>query len=252
VSSPPLFAVAGSLLGRPVTADLLDRVCAQLTDRLPVHGIALTLTTSPAARAAAAPAATGGAGTVVVAGASDRTAWWLEMAQLTAGVGPGSQATTSGRTVAVGDFPAAVLYQWPSLGEQLSEAPIGAVAAVPLRAGSRTIGSLDAYRRDRHRWSPAELRDLADAARVLTLSVTAASVRDLNDDSSSDGGPSSGDLLSPGQTAVAQATGMIMAALTLTSDDAVSRLRASAFQQGRLITEVAADITTGRLPPALL
>lgn len=45
---------------------------------------------------------------------------------------------------------------------------------------------------------------------------------------------------------MAQATGMVMAAFGEYPAQAVSRLRAAAFGQGRLITAVAADVVTGR------
>ena len=250
LTSPPLLAVVGSLLGHDLTAGLLDRVCGQVANLLPVQGIAITLTPVTTG-VGPATGVWGGVGMRVVVGASDRTAWWLEMAQLTAGVGPCTQATSSGQAVAVDDFPAAVLQRWPGLGEQLSEASIGAVAAVPLRAGSMTIGSLDAYRADRHRWLPAELTDITEAARVLALGLSAARVGDHPVDRDPGGDPDGVHLLPPGQTAVAQATGMVMAALELSPADAVSRLRATAFLQGRLLTEIADDVRAHRLPATL-
>ena len=54
-----------------------------------------------------------------------------------------------------------------------------------------------------------------------------------------------------GQVRVAQATGMVMAALGVPAVDAVSRLRAAAFLQGRLLTAVAADVVTHRRPATL-
>jgi AmiR/NasT family two-component response regulator len=48
-------------------------------------------------------------------------------------------------------------------------------------------------------------------------------------------------------TAVYQATGMVMVQLALPPEAALSRLRASAFVQGRAIDEVAGDVVARRL-----
>lgn len=237
--SPDLLAAVGSFVGRDLTATVLDRVCRELAGLLPVDGVEVTVTA--------------GAGIRVVVGASDPVAWWLELAQLTAGVEPCTQATTTATTVAVDDL-AAVVDRWPGLGEQLVWVPVATVAAAPLRSGPVTFGSLDAYRRDRHLWTDAELADIAQAAAVLGLALATTHLPDVDDDSpddddgDSDGG---GSLLEPAQAAVAQATGMVMAALGLSPPDAVDRLRGTAFVQGRLITDVAADVTASRLPATL-
>ncbi len=233
---PPsgLLNAVGALVGSPMTLTGLHRICEHLTSLLPVDGVAVTVTT--------APWAAGGSGFGVVVGASDPVAWSWEMAQVTAEVGPGVEATTTGSTVAVDDL-TADLHRWPGLAEQLSGVRVGAVTAVPLRAGQTTIGSLDAYRIDPHRWSVDDLADIAEGARVLGLGLAAAPVP-------------SGDLDHPGllestQAGVAQATGMVMAALDVSSADAVSRLRATAFGQGRAITDVADDVRTHHLSATL-
>ena len=191
--------------------------------------------------------------------ATDEVARRIELGQLTVGVGPCTEATTTGVTVAVDDFDAA-LDRWPGLGDQLIGVGIGAVAATPLLAGSVTLGSLDAYRERPHRWTPDELADITRSARVLALAfATRGSVhRTVDDDGPSDdgNGDEAGDgaglgVLPVAAVEVAQATGMVMAALGVPAAEAVSRLRGAAFGQGRLITAVAADLITGRLPATL-
>ena len=192
-----------------------------------------------------------GPGCRVLVGASDDLARWLEFAQLSAGVGPCTEATGSGVAVVVDDLPAA-LGRWPGLGEQLLGDPIGSVVATALLAGNATIGSMDTYRRDRHGWTEAELVDIADAARTLALALAAVQLADTDADLDSDG-PEAGMSFPIGdsQVVVEQATGMVMAALNLPARDALARLRGVAFVQARLITDVADDVVTGRLPATL-
>jgi len=237
-----VLTAAGALADAELTSTGVAGVCHGLAGLLPVDGVAVTVTTGP-------PAAGGGARRVLL-GASDSVAWRWELAELTAGVGPGTQAATTGCTVAVDDLDAH-LARWPGLGEQLTGVGIGAVAAIPLRAGHTLIGSLDTYRADPHQWAGAELTAIAGPARVVGLGLAAGSAADP-DDTNPDGADSTGPgLLDSSQVDFAQATGMVMGALGLSAADAASRLRAAAFVQGQLITAVAGDILTGRLPPTL-
>lgn len=244
LSSDGLLAAVGTLLGGRVTPAAVDRVCVQVARLLPVDGVAVTLAARGELR--------------VTVGASDEVARRVEVAQLTVGVGPCTQATSTGVTVAVEDLTVA-LSRWPGLGDQLIGVPVGAIAAAPLQAGSVTIGSLDAYRRHPHRWTADELGDITRSARVLALAFAtqpdashsdrALEGRDGNVANIEDG---DGLGVLPAATVdVAQATGMVMASLGISPEEALSRLRGAAFGQGRLITAVAADLITGRVPADL-
>jgi len=240
--SATLLAAVGTLLTQEVTGDAVDRVCRDVVELLAVDGVAVTVSVGPA-----------GAGMRVLVGASDEVARRLELAELTVGVGPCTQATGSAAAVVVDDLPAEV-DRWPGLGEQLLGIPIGSVVATGLRAGSTPIGSMDAYRGDRHTWTAAEVDDITAAARVLGLGFAAVRTPDPDrpDGDRVDGDPSGvGIELSGEQAGLAQATGMVMAALTLSAPDALSRLRGIAFVQGRLVTDAAADVVAGRLPAFL-
>ncbi len=238
--SGTLLAAVGTLLTQEVTGDAVDRVCRDVVDLLAVDGVAVTVAVGPV-----------GAGLRVLVGASDEVARRLELAQLTAGVGPCTQATGGAATVIVDDLPAEV-DRWPGLGEQLLGVPIGSVVATGLRAGSTPIGSMDVYRGDRHTWTAAEVDDITAAARVLGLGFAAVKTLDPDRDRVGgervDGDPSGvGIELSGEQAGLAQATGMVMAALALSAPDALSRLRGVAFVQGRLVTDAAADVVAGRV-----
>jgi len=242
MGSATLLAAVGTLLTQEVTGAVVDRVCRDVVELLAVDGVAVTVSVGPV-----------GAGMRVLVGASDEVARRLELAELTVGVGPCTQATGSGVAVVVDDLPAEV-DRWPGLGEQLLGVPIGSVVATGLRAGSTPIGSMDAYRGDRHTWTAAEVDDITEAARVLGLGFAAVQTPDPDRVGGDrvDGDPSGVWIELSGEHAgLAQATGMVMAALALSAPDALSRLRGVAFVQGRLVTDAAADVVAGRLPAFL-
>jgi len=232
VTAAVLVSAVGSLLTAELTAVGVDLVCRQIVELLPVDGVAVTVAVGPGSR--------------VLVGASDATARHLELAQLTAGGGPCTEATWTGQAVVVEDLPAD-LGRWPGLEEQLPAAGIGSVVANGLLVGSTSIGSMDVYRRDRHLWTAGELADVAEAARVLGLALAAVQVFEPGGEvSTAADGPMGAD-----RAVLEQATGMTMAALELSAASALSRLRAAAFVQGRLVTDVAADVVAGLAPASL-
>lgn len=228
LTSATLVTAVGALLTRDLTAASVQRTCRQLAELLPVDGVAVTVSVGPGSR--------------VLVGASDESARRLELAQLTAGVGPCTEATAGGTAVVIEDLPA-VVSRWPGLADQLVDVAIGAVVATGLHAGHAVIGSMDTYRRDRHGWRPGELADIARTAQVLALGLAALQVTTPDDVPTVPIGEE--------QVQLAQATGMVLAALGLSAPDALSRLRATAFTQGRLVTEVAGDVVAGRLAASL-
>ncbi len=56
-------------------------------------------------------------------------------------------------------------------------------------------------------------------------------------------------VLSPGREQVHQATGMLIAAFSISAEEALARLRGHAFVMGRSLDEVAKDIVSRRLSP---
>ena len=222
----PLLSEMLSVGGAGLTGSTVDRLCLTLADALAVDGVAVTLSAGGASR--------------VLLGASDAVGRALENAQLTAGIGPCTEATHTGRMVVVDDLSASS-DRWPGFGFPLAATPIGSLVATPLRLGSSTIGSLDAHRRDRHEFTDAELADIQEAARILVLGLAVLRVGDVDGSNSP----------FPVQVELEQATGMVLAALEVTPADALRRLRAAAFLDGRLVTDIAHDIVDGRIPASL-
>ena len=136
--------------------------------------------------------------------------------------------------------------RWPGFIEPALVAGIHAVFAFPLQVGAIQLGVLDLYRATSGGLTDVELADALVFADIATLILLDAPIAD------SEGEVPAGsegwiDLLAGGDTAVHQASGMLMVQLGVTIDQAMLRLRAYAFVHDQTITAVAHDIVERRL-----
>ena len=207
-------------------------VAAQAAAVLEVDGICAGLGTG-----STGPVLAWGRGAVGVA---------LEDLQFTLGQGPALDAA-AGATVLVPDLVAATA-RWPVFAPAAAELGVRAVFALPLRIGAISVGALLAHRVTAGALADGALADafaLADAVTLLLLHTESAwSARDQSDDD----GPRPG--WAPPATyraEVHQATGMISVQLGVSLAEALVRLRAYAYADGRLIAEVASDVVARRL-----
>lgn len=206
----------------PDLADGPGRLCAACVVALPVQraGIATHVP---------------GVGLEVLA-ASDEVAERVEWAQVMVGEGPGLDAIFSGGPVSVPDL-AVSAGRWPIFLSEIADSAVGAMYAMPLQMGAIKLGVLDLYCD-----TPTRLgtHDFADAVAVADL-VTAVLLTVGRDGKMADSlGPWWDQPL--GTREVHQATGMIMAQLSVDARSAYSRLQAFAFTSGRLLAEVAHDV----------
>ena len=132
--------------------------------------------------------------------------------------------------------------RWPVFAAALAEqAEVGALFALPLQWGAINLGVLDLYRRTTGGLAPEQWRDALGAVDVATLLLLSART---DPDDGYDGG------LDPATSAraeVHQATGMVLAQLDISAEDALARLRAHAFVEQRLLIDVARDVVARRL-----
>ena len=170
----------------------------------------------------------------------------LEELQFTLGQGSGVDAA-AGAAVLVADLLGAA-GRWPAFVPAAAALGVRAVFALPLRIGAISVGTLLA-----HRATPGPLIDgaladafaLADAVTVLLVHQQDAGI---DHERRAEVGPQPG--WAPPATyraQVHQATGMISAQLGVSVAEALVRLRAYAYADGRLIAEVAADVVARRL-----
>jgi AmiR/NasT family two-component response regulator len=110
---------------------------------------------------------------------------------------------------------------------------------VPFQWGAINLGVLDLYRTAPGSLSDAELRDAisaADMAALMFLGMrTDPGNRQWLDHSVQ------------GRAEIHQATGMVLAQLEVTATDALARMRAYAFVEQRLLSDVAHDVVSRRL-----
>jgi hypothetical protein len=169
---------------------------------------------------------------------SDDTAQVMERLQFTVGEGPCVDASASGSPVLVPDLddPGSGVWQrWPVFLAEAAKADIRAVFAFPVSIGAISLGAIDLYRR-----SPGPLRreDLAKA--LTTVDAIASALLD------GEGAPNSGlDLDRLSGMAVHRAAGMVMEQLGTSIEEALMRLRATAYAEGISINDLANDVIIG-------
>ncbi len=174
-----------------------------------------------------------------VAGVFGGAAAAAQDAEFMLGEGPGLEAHLVGRPVVVADLMVAA-DRWPRFAPVAVELGIRAIHAVPLRAGTTTIGVLELYG-DHRSGSPTDwLEDplllLANTIGLLLLNLQAEAAAeslawalDIADT----------------RAVVHQATGMISAQLHVGVDEALVRLRGRAFAVDRAVEAVAAEVVAG-------
>ncbi|WP_181779304.1 ANTAR domain-containing protein [Pseudonocardia pini] len=218
-----------------------ERLCQACVEGLDVDGAALSLLTAMAARE--------------TLWATDSVAQRLEDLQFSLNEGACIEAATTGAPVLVPDlFHTTETARWPVFAAAVAEqTPVAALFALPLQWGAATIGVLDLYRCTPGELSRAGWRDALAAADTAALLLLGRRTRpppapDGPPSSSPDGGRD-GDGWGPGvfsRPEVHQATGMVMAQLGISSEEALARLRAHAFAEQRLLVDVAGDVVARR------
>jgi hypothetical protein len=206
----------------------LDRLCSVLARVLPASGVGLSLMTDD-----------NDGGTVAASDVRSRT---LEELQFTLGEGPCIDAYASRRPVLEPDLGTHGIRRWPGYAPAAQEHGVHAVFAFPLQVGAARAGALDGYRTESGSLS----------AEALTQAVTFADVAmGLLVDGQAQAGDGRAsadlDLALADRLEVYQAQGMVMVDLGVDIEEAMARLRAHSYAEGRPIGDVAQDIVAGKL-----
>jgi len=175
-----------------------------------------------------------------VLSASDRVAERTEWLQVTLSQGPAVDASARSVPISVPDLNEAN-GRWPIFLSEVADSGIGGMYALPLQIGAIKVGVLDLYCTAE---APLGAAEFAEAVAISEL-VTAVL---LNVDRDGHLPDSLGPWWNqpPSTREVHQATGMVMAQLGLDARSAYVRLQAFAFESGRLLQEVAADVVSRR------
>lgn len=202
-------------------------LCAPFLSLFPVTGAAVSILVNGAA----------GQSTVC---ASDRTAARLDELQFDLGEGPCWDALATRHPVLVGDFALHGRQSWPAFGEAVGgdaeTAGVASLFAFPLVIGSLDIGAVDLYSTT---GSQLDDGDVSDASGLADVAAWQVLRRILGDQIENEPGYS--------RREVHQATGMIIAQLGVSPEEASLLLRAHAFAAERSVREIASDVVARRI-----
>lgn len=222
----------------PGLPGLLDRVCCAAAEALSSHGAAVTLVPAHGLD-------DGGGQVQVVAGSTDERHRRAAEVELDVGEGPVAEALHGGHPVLVPEVGAPDGWRWPAWDSRARDLGIGAVHAFPLQLGAARFGALAAFH-----GSPFALVPAVALLGVALAALTTELLLERAAGTATDGRPGGvaplGDDLDL-RIEVYQAQGMVMAALGVTTTEALARMRAHAFAAGRDLPSVAADIVAGRV-----
>ncbi|PWC07624.1 hypothetical protein DF223_05955 [Mycetocola zhujimingii] len=179
-------------------------------------------------------------GTETVSATNDRAAR-LDELQFDLGEGPCWDALSSARPVLEPDVRNKPVRSWPAFSEVLRQEEIGAIFAFPMLVGSLRLGAIDLYCTTPRALSAADAqRSVALAAVVSRLVLRQALDKFDQPDTQQPHNPFF-------RRTLHQATGMVLAQLNLSPDDARLVIQAHAFAAGRPVQEVAEDILARKL-----
>ncbi|GEK20907.1 hypothetical protein CXY01_14270 [Cellulomonas xylanilytica] len=215
-----LARLASSLASSSPSQPFAVRLCRACVEILGADGGAITLASTRPER--------------LTVTSSNGTSARIEDLQDVLGEGPGQDAFREGRTVIThvdgehgGPFP-----MFTELAGDIA-GPL-TVWAIPMHPGGTTVGVVTVYRAD------GDLEQSLDDAQFLVDAVGAA----LLDDRSTSGAPFAA---WTDRARVHQATGMIVAQLAISPDDALAILRAHAYAESMTLDEISREIVERRL-----
>lgn len=216
-------------MGDAGPGEVPGRLCRVAVRLLPVIGASASLRTG---------------GVPVQLCASGDLAAYLADLQATLGEGPCVRAAETGGPVLARDLTAGPdARRWPVYAQLATAVGVRSVYALPLGNDSVCVGTLDLYRATPGTLTGPELRTARLVAAVMMVALMAlphGEEYDLPDGESWLSG------LAAEHDEVYQAVGMIMAQLGVGTDEALARLRAHAFAQGRTAHDVARDVVSHR------
>lgn len=223
-----LLAAMGD--GRGIGA--ADRLCQACVSVLRIDAVAVSIVFDGA--------------NVGTLGASEAAARTYDEMQFTYGEGPCLEAVARRAPVAVADLADIGETRWPAYGQAMLAHQIRSVYAMPIAVAGVYVGALDLFQAH-----PAVLSGEQVAGVVVAAELAQIPMLDLLDEqlgaAARPGSDAWNELNILTRAEVSQATGMLMAQLSIEAPTALVRLRAHAYATGRSATEVAHDIIERRL-----
>lgn len=164
----------------------------------------------------------------------------LDELQIDLGEGPCWDAVRLGEPIAEVDLAGRGRMRWPAFATAADEdVRAASIHAFPVGAGALRFGAVDLFTREPLVFSAGQTRQAATMARVIGRHL----LRDAVDTTSR---PDAATSRYYSQRVVHQATGIVLAQLDVTAEEAQLVLKAHAFSANRTVSEVAADIVANR------
>ncbi|MGW3202689.1 GAF and ANTAR domain-containing protein [Streptomyces sp. NPDC001135] len=229
-------ALAAAARGADAPQRVPGALCAACVRLLPVSGSSVSIS--------------GGKGVRVTWCASDRVAARLAELQYTVGDGPCQSALDQGAPVVAADLTSgADARRWPIFAHEAVALGVRAVFSLPLGVSGAAIGTLDLYSESVGGLTEQDMRTalwVRDAVTYSLVSLQAAghdgAEEDPEEEVASWVAASESD-----HTEVYQAVGMVMVQLDLDPEQALDRLRARAYVDGRTVSQVAREVLARKL-----
>jgi len=208
-------------------------LCDPFVESLPVSGAAISVMS-------------GAVGQSTVS-SSNAVAARLDELQFDLGEGPCWQAFKTRRPALSFNLRTGDNNEWPVFAEAVRSdtvaSDVSAIFAFPLTVGSLDIGAVDLYTTSPVDLTPQQVAGATSLAEVAAWQVLRRVLSEQDVDAL--GGEQSAARSS--RREVHQATGMVLAQLNISAEDAALLLRAHAFASGRSVREIATDVVERRL-----
>ena len=166
----------------------------------------------------------------------------IEQLQFELGEGPCVDAHNQDRPVLEPDLADPAAPRWLAFTGPAVDAGVRAVFGFPLQVGAVRLGALNLYRD-----APGALSDDEHADALLLASIAAQALLLLQADAPAGTVAAELEANADFQYVVHQASGMVAVQLEVTVGQALVRLRAHAFGNGRALSDVAQDVVARRL-----
>jgi hypothetical protein len=172
--------------------------------------------------------------------ASDAHAARLDEAQFDVGEGPCWDALRSAGPIAEPSLRTDGVARWPAFAAAVRHEPVSSIFAFPLIVGPLKLGAVDLYSQDPVALDAGDTQRAAALAEVIGRHILRAALATASADDDADLNPRT-------RRTVHQATGVVLAQLAISPDDALVMIQAHAFASGLSVMEVAGEIVEGTL-----
>ncbi len=172
--------------------------------------------------------------------ASDALSARIDELQFDLGEGPCWDAVRSAAPVLVPSLRANGSHKWPAFTQSVIQSGVGSVFAFPLIVGPLRFGAVDMYSSEPVRLSETQTRQAGAMADVVSRHVLRRALRAIGEDSDQT-------VSAYSRRLVHQATGVVLAQIDISADDALLVIQGHAFATGQPMMAVAEDILERRL-----